>query len=412
MDSLFTNFGFEIPLSLLLMALLGLRAKVWPKASLYINAAPHIVFDMIDMGHGKVENWGRTTTLTEQVEPGGNLYRKTYTTTLTTGVAKTSSALFSHRLRQVPTRLEVAREGLEGRSLNNELLSQTYVVTPQGNGTKLSIAYEWGPRPFLAQLIARADLWGGLFRLKSLAETGRPSDLAYQLITAGVSVITGAIALAAFALLFNWAAAGLMIIALFIHELGHLLAYRLMGQPWGRMIFLPFLGAMAIPRLPFDSQAQGVFAALMGPGFSVLLAVVCASHVFFDGTLSAVLVIMGLITAALNIFNLLPVEPLDGGVALRSVLARYMGRYARFGLMGIGVILIAIGLYMSQLILVIFGGIAILFNLKARVIDAGLVPLTRMQVVITFFSYVCMVGAYITLLRHYFESVELLQALT
>ena len=54
MDSLFTNFGFEIPLSLLLMALLGLRAKVWPKASLYINAAPHIVFDMIDMGHGKV----------------------------------------------------------------------------------------------------------------------------------------------------------------------------------------------------------------------------------------------------------------------------------------------------------------------------------------------------------------------
>jgi Zn-dependent protease len=184
-----------------------------------------------------------------------------------------------------------------------------------------------------------------------------------------------------------------------------------MGQPWGRMIFLPFLGAMAIPRLPFDSQGQSVFAALMGPGFSVLLAVACASHVFFDGSISKILVIMGLITTALNIFNLLPVEPLDGGVALRSVLAKYMGSSARFGLMAIGGILIAIGVAMSQLLLMIFGGVAILFNIKARVIDAGLEPLTRMQVVITFFSYVCMVGAYITLLKHYFEAVFQLQAM-
>jgi hypothetical protein len=66
---------------------------------------------------------------------------------------------------------------------------------------------------------------------------------------------------------------------------------------------------------------------------------------------------------------------------------------------------------MSQLLLMIFGGVAILFNIKARVIDAGLEPLTRMQVVITFFSYVCMVGAYITLLKHYFEAVFQLQAM-
>jgi Zn-dependent protease len=411
MYSIFTDLGFEIPLSLLLMGLLGLRAKVWPKASVFIKASPNAVFDMIDMVQGKSEDWGRTKTQTELLEPGSKIFRKTYSTTLTNGIAKTSSALFSHRLRQVPSRLEIAREGLEGRSLNNELLSQTYVVTPHAAGSKLSIQYEWGPRPLLAQLIARADLWGGAFRLKSLAETGKPADWPFQLITAGVSIVTGAIALAAFALLFNWAAAGLMILALFVHELGHLLAYRLMGQPWGRMIFLPFLGAMAIPRLPFDSQGQSVFAALMGPGFSVLLAVACASHVFFDGSISKILVIMGLITTALNIFNLLPVEPLDGGVALRSVLAKYMGSSARFGLMAIGGILIAIGVAMSQLLLMIFGGVAILFNIKARVIDAGLEPLTRMQVVITFFSYVCMVGAYITLLKHYFEAVFQLQAM-
>ena len=38
------------------------------------------------------------------------------------------------------------------------------------------------------------------------------------------------------------------------------------------MIFLPFLGALAMPRLPYETQAQAVFSALMGPGFSLLLA--------------------------------------------------------------------------------------------------------------------------------------------
>ena len=43
----------------------------------------------------------------------------------------------------------------------------------------------------------------------------------------------------------------------------------------------------------------------------------------------------------LNLFNLLPVEPLDGGVALRSVLAKLMGAHARFGLLAIGVLIVA-----------------------------------------------------------------------
>jgi Zn-dependent protease len=204
----------------------------------------------------------------------------------------------------------------------------------------------------------------------------------------------------------GWTAAALLIVALFVHEMGHLLAYRLIGQPWGRMIFLPFLGAIAMPRLAFDSQGQSVFSALMGPGFSILLAIVCASHILLGGPVNPTLALLGLITTALNIFNLLPVEPLDGGVALRSVLAKYMGKSARFGLMSVGVILAGIGLAFSQILLVIFGGISILFNIKDRTIDAGLEPLTRLQVVITFWGYVCMVTAYVTMLRYYFSLLQ------
>ncbi len=409
MHSIFSSFGIEIPLALLLMAFLGLRAKVWPRTSILINAKPADVFNIIDIHDGKTEDWGRTTTLTELIDPAGKIFKKTYSTTLTSGVTRSSSALFSVRHKQSDSQLEIQREGLEGRSLNNELLSQIYEVKPENNATRLKMTYEWGPRPLLAQLIARADLWGGAYRLKSLAETGKSSDTAYQLITAGVALFTAALSLIGFALLLNWLAAALLIVALFVHEFGHLLAYRMMGQPWGRMVFLPFLGAMAIPRLNFESQGQAVFAALMGPGFSILLAIACTLHTLTAENVNLYIVLLGLITTALNIFNLLPVEPLDGGVALRSILGRLMGDKARFGLMAIGVAIVAFGIVLSQIIFVVFGGLAILFNFKARAIDTGLRAMPPLQVVISCVNYVCLAAVYLTLGVYYYGYLSLLQ---
>ena len=103
----------------------------------------------------------------------------------------------------------------------------------------------------------------------------------------------------------------------------------------------------------------------------------------------------------LNLFNLLPVEPLDGGVALRSVLAKLMGSYARFGLLAIGVMILAAGFYFEQVILLIFGGISILANLRPRLIDHGLKPLSIPGVMISAFSFVAIVAAYITMLAFF-----------
>ena len=120
MFSIFTSIGPEIPLSLLLMGLLGLRTKVWPKASLFIKTAPEKLFELMDVTDGKIEDWGRTTTQTEMLDHDRRIFRKTYSTTLTTGVAKSFSALFSIRKRQAPSLLEIQREGLDGKTLNND----------------------------------------------------------------------------------------------------------------------------------------------------------------------------------------------------------------------------------------------------------------------------------------------------
>jgi Zn-dependent protease len=167
------------------------------------------------------------------------------------------------------------------------------------------------------------------------------------------------------------------------------------------MIFLPFLGALAMPRLPYETQAQAVFSALMGPGFSLLLAFAITLPLMLGIALPTWLIISGVVVIGLNLFNLLPVEPLDGGVALRSVLAKLMGAHARFGLLAIGVMILAAGFYFEQIILLIFGGISVLANLRPRLIDHGLKPLSVPGVMISAFSFVAIAGAYITMLAFF-----------
>ncbi len=410
MFSILTNLGPEVPIALFLMGIMGLRSKVWPKASVLINARPEKIFELIDVQDGKREDWGQTKTLTELVDVQRQHFRKTYTTTLTSGEPRSSSAMFSVRQRQPNAHLEIQREGLEGRSLNNELLSQYYDLTPEGEATRLTMTYEWGPRPLLAQLMARADLWGGAFRLKSMAENGTANNKPFQWITAGVAALTGLLSLIAFATFLGWSAAALLIVALFVHEFGHLLAYRMIGQPWGRMVFLPFVGAMAIPRMNYDSQGQVVFAALMGPGFSTLLALACAVQLTFAEQINGYIALLGLITIALNLFNLLPVEPLDGGIALRSVLNKVLGQRARFGLIGIGVAILGVGIAFSQLVLMIFGGLAIALNFNKRKIDAGLTPMPRWHVGVSLLSYVGLIVGYLALLFPFQDREVILEA--
>jgi Zn-dependent protease len=398
---LLDNVGIELALILFLMALLGFRFRVTPSASLHVAAQPANVYALLRPHDGKVQEYGRTRITAELADPASETYRFNYRTTTSTGASHASTALFRIEAKEPPRLIDWRRAGIEGQSENNQLLRMLIEITPEGDGCRFRQTYFWGPRPLLAQVLARADLLGGMYRLKSLAETGQASEVAHYVINAGVALVTGAISLAAFALMLGWQLSLLLIIALAVHEFGHLFAYKLIGQPWGRLMFLPFLGAIAVPRLPFHTQAEAVFAALMGPGLSVLAALGLTLLTMNSEMLSPWIIWSGLIVTGLNIFNLLPVEPLDGGMALRSVLAKLIGNHARFGLMAVGVLIIGVGYATDMLALMIFGGISILANLKPRAIDTGLTPLTSLQVCISAFSYVSIVAAYLAMFRYF-----------
>ena len=162
-----------------------------------------------------------------------------------------------------------------------------------------------------------------------------------------------------------------------------------------------------MPRLPDQSQGQSVFAALMGPGFSILIPLAAVAAVLAEWGPANLFIPIVNVVAAHNLFNLLPVEPLDGGIALRSVLARLLGERARFGLIAMGALITLAGWFGEMMLLLIFGGISILANLRPRRIDHGLKPLTLLQVTITAFDYMAIVAAYAAILRFLLARMEL-----
>ena len=127
----------------------------------------------------------------------------------------------------------------------------------------------------------------------------------------------GALAIAAAVYFYGWAFGIAIILAVALHEFGHVVAYRVCGHSDARFRLIPILGGVAISnRLP-ASQGQAVFIALMGP--AICLAPMTLAFALSELTypsapvLSEFLYSFAMVLGSFNFFNLLPFWPLDGG---------------------------------------------------------------------------------------------------
>ncbi|MCV3737486.1 hypothetical protein OCK02_14815 [Rhizobium sp. TRM96647] len=118
----------------------------------------------------------------------------------------------------------------------------------------------------------------------------------------------------------------MLTVVIVLHELGHMAAYRACGHRHVRMIFIPFLGGVAIGGRPYNSLFEVAFCALMGAGLSAFLVpVLSALHVLLarDGAFHAeagrIVLVFLAILGAFNLLNLLPMHRFDGGQVLRQV---------------------------------------------------------------------------------------------
>lgn len=108
-----------------------------------------------------------------------------------------------------------------------------------------------------------------------------------------------------------WFAIGL-ITMLFIHEMGHIVALRIKGYSTSGPVFIPMLGAVIFaPK--FENPEDEAFIGYGGPLIGGLAALILFGIWTLLPKPSDILLMTSYIAAYLNLFNLIPIRPLDGG---------------------------------------------------------------------------------------------------
>jgi Zn-dependent protease len=161
---------------------------------------------------------------------------------------------------------------------------------------------------------------------------------------------TALVSVAAYSIFFGWPLAAGFVVLLFIHEMGHVIALRREGIKASAPMFIPFLGAAIFSKSLGDNALAEARVGLAGPILGSLGAAAVAVAGAITG--SSLLLALAYIGFFINLFNLLPVVPLDGG---RAMAAMAPGLW----FLGFGA-LVALELWHPNpilLIIVIFGGL-------------------------------------------------------
>ena len=115
----------------------------------------------------------------------------------------------------------------------------------------------------------------------------------------------------AYSWIFGWPYAVGFVVLLLFHEMGHYIAARQRGLQVGVPTFIPFVGAwIQLKETPMDVETEA-YVGFAGPVVGSAAAIACyfiaREH---DSQLMMALAYTG---CMLNLFNLIPISPLDGG---------------------------------------------------------------------------------------------------
>jgi Zn-dependent protease len=188
-----------------------------------------------------------------------------------------------------------------------------------------------------------------MFKLLALLFTGLKFG---KLLTTGGTML---LSVAVYAWIFGWRYAAGFVGLLFAHEMGHYIAARQRGLNVGMPTFIPFVGAwIELKEQPHNAETEA-YVGMAGPlvGTLASLAVYYVARDSGQGWLLAV-AYSGFF---LNLFNLIPLAPFDGG-RITAVLS------PRLWLLGVPVLL-AVFFYRPSPLLILMAVMAAPSVMKA-----------------------------------------------
>ena len=171
-----------------------------------------------------------------------------------------------------------------------------------------------------------------------------------KLFTTSASML---VSIVAYQLIFGWLFSVGFVLLLLLHELGHVFQLRREGVKASAPMFIPFLGAVISAKSMGDDAAAEARVGLAGPILGSIVTLVPLGIWLATG--SPVWQALAFIGFFLNLINLLPILPLDGGRIVTSLLPRGLSNAwqgtERFGMIILLVLLFTgvIGFVLSPL---------------------------------------------------------------
>jgi Zn-dependent protease len=193
--------------------------------------------------------------------------------------------------------------------------------------------------------------------------------LKLKVVTTGASM---AVSIAAYAWIWGLPFAIGLVVLIFVHEIGHVIELRRQGVPASAPLFLPFLGAViGMKELPDDAWKEAR-VALAGPIIGSIGA--AAFWVAGEASGSDLLVALAFVGFFLNLFNLIPIVPLDGG---RAAAALHPALWFAGLLMMVGLVVVSFNPLL--LLIVVLGGLDLWRRWRERGQDAEYYRLATWQ---------------------------------
>ncbi|KXF82616.1 site-2 protease family protein [Enterovibrio coralii] len=216
-----------------------------------------------------------------------------------------------------------------------------------------------------------------------------------------IKVVLAGASFAAYSWLFSWQFALALIACLVVHEYGHIRAMKYFGMKVKGFYLIPFMGGLALSDEKINTRWQDVVISVMGPTFGLFMSLAAmvaywvTGNVFFAG--------LATFNALLNLFNLLPILPLDGGHILKSIsfsMNSIAGLIACIAGAAIGVFVsYAFGLALLGFLLLI-GSVEIIFEWKYRH-HTHLLPLNRYGQIFSTVWYFATVAALVGVIIYF-----------
>jgi Zn-dependent protease len=170
-----------------------------------------------------------------------------------------------------------------------------------------------------------------------------------------VPLVTALASVGVYALIFGWQFATGLVALLFVHEMGHVLVIRAKGLPASLPVFIPLLGAAVfMRRMPLNVKDEAEIA-IAGPLAGSAGAALC--YVLYGQTGHPLWLALAYVGFFLNLFNLVPVSPLDGG--------RIAGAISRW-IWPLGIVALVWLFFVTNSIIILFVGWLGFFQTLAR----------------------------------------------